>query len=245
MKKILIIGATSAIAQDIAKIYAAQKSELVLVGRNTKLLEIIREDLLVRGASRVENITQDLNEFAAHDSLILEVWKRLEKIDIAVLAHGVLGNQEQAEQDSIELLSIINSNFVSHASLLNSISRKMKEQKEGTIAVISSVAGDRGKQSNYIYGAAQSAKSTFTDGLRNRLFPLGVHVVTLKLGFVDSPMTKDFKKGPLWAKTGAIAEQVVNAIEKKKDIVYLPFFWRYIMMIIKNIPEGIFKKLKM
>lgn len=245
MKKILIIGATSAIAQEVAKNYAKQGSELTLVGRNKTQLEIISQDLKVRGASKVNIISQDLNDFSHHQEIIDQAWLSSSAVDLALLAHGTLGDQEKAESDQQEFMSILNSNFISHASLLNLIAQKMKSQRQGTIAVISSVAGDRGKQSNYIYGAAQAAKSTMTDGLRNRLFPYGVHVITLKLGFVDSPMTKDFKKGPLWATPKNIADHIVKAIDKKKDSIYLPFFWQYIMLIIKNIPEFIFKKLKM
>ena len=245
MKKILIIGATSAIAQEIAKQYSIEKSELILVGRRQDFLDIIAQDLQVRGASKVSVFAQDLNDFSLHHQLIEKIWGLAKKVDVVLLAHGVLGNQDKAEADQGELLSILNSNFMSHASLLNEVAAKMKQQKSGTIAVISSVAGDRGKQSNYIYGAAQSAKSTYADGLRNRLFPYGVNVITFKLGFVDTPMTKEFKKGALWASPSGIAKGIVKSIEHGKNIVYLPFFWRYIMMIIKNIPEGIFKKLKM
>lgn len=245
MRKIAIIGATSAIAQDVAKIYAAEKNQFVLVGRHQQNLEIIAQDLKVRGASRIEILTEDLNNFAAHAKLVDAIWSHLQKVDIVLLAHGTLGDQRKAEVNAEEFQSIFTSNFLSHASLLNLISEKMKLQKTGTLAVISSVAGERGKQSNYIYGAAKAAKTVFTDGLRNRLFPFGVHVVTLKLGFVDTPMTKDFKKGPLWATSPAVAKGIVKAIEKKKDSVFLPFFWRYIMLIITSVPEKIFKKLNL
>lgn len=245
MKKIVIIGATSAIAQDVAKIYASEKNEFVLVGRNPQNLEIIAQDLKVRGASQVQLFTADLNQFSEHAKLIDAIWAHLQTVDVVLLAHGTLGDQRKAEVNPEEFNSIMTSNFLSHASLLNLIAEKMKLQKSGTIAVISSVAGERGKQSNYIYGAAKAAKTVFTDGLRNRMFPYGVHVVTLKLGFVDTPMTKDFKKGPIWAKSPSVAKGIVNAIEKKKDSVFLPFFWRYIMLIITSVPEKIFKKLSL
>lgn len=245
MKKIVIIGATSAIAQEVAKKYADDKNELFLVGRRADFLDIIAQDLQVRGASKVFIMAQDLNDFSLHESLIDHLWQAASEVDVVVVAHGILGDQDKAEVDQKEFLSILNSNFVSHASLLNVIANKMKQQKRGCIAVISSVAGERGKQSNYIYGAAQAAKSTYADGLRNRLFPFGVDVITFKLGFVDTPMTQQFKKGALWANPAQIANGIVNSVEQRKNTVYLPFFWRYIMMIIKNIPDGIFKKLKM
>lgn len=245
MKKILIIGATSAIAQEVAKIYAAEKNEIVLWGRNLQILEIISQDLKVRGAVKVTTLSHDLNDLNSHENFISDIWAQLQKVDVTLLAHGVLGNQNKAEDSQQELLQILNSNFVSHASLLTFLAQKMKAQGFGTITVISSVAGDRGRQSNYVYGSAQAAKTAFTDGLRNKLFHFGVHVLTIKLGFVDTPMTKEFKKGILWAKAPTVASGIVDAIDKKKDIVYLPFFWRFIMLIIKSIPERFFKRLKL
>ncbi|MFM6927932.1 MAG: SDR family oxidoreductase [Bdellovibrio sp.] len=244
MKKILIIGATSAIAQESAKIYAQQGNELILWGRNAKMLEAIAQDLKVRGAAKISIISHDLNDLAFHQNQVDQIWNENSKIDIALLAHGVLGDPRKAEVDQTEMLYLLSSNFVSHASLLTFISQKMVSQKAGTIAVISSVAGDRGKQSNYVYGSAKAGMTAFVDGMRNRLFNTGVHVVNLKLGPVDSPMTKEHKKSPLFGKTTEVGAGIVNAIEHKKNTVYLPFFWRYIMMIICSIPESIFKRLK-
>lgn len=245
MKKILIVGATSAIAQEVSKIYAREKSELILWGRNAQMLEVISQDLKVHGASATSVIAHDLNDLSTHKSHISNIWQQHGKIDLVLLAHGILGNQRKAEEDLTELLNIVNSNYLSHISLMTFLAQKMKEQKSGTIAVISSAAGERGKQSNYVYGSAKAGKTVFTDGLRNRLYDSGVHVINLKLGFVDTPMTKDFKKGPLWAQPQQVALGITKAIAAQKDTVYLPFFWRYIMMIIKAIPEGIFKKLKL
>lgn len=244
MKKILVIGATSAIAQEVSKIYARDKHEIILWGRNTEMLNIISQDLQVRGAT-TSTINHDLNDFSIHASKVEEIWSRHQHIDVALLAHGVLGDPRKAEVEQKEMMYLLNSNFVSHASLLTFISQKMIKQGSGTIAVISSVAGDRGKQSNYVYGSAKAGMTCFVDGLRNRLFPMGVHVVNLKLGPVDTPMTKDHKKSPLFGKAPAVGEGIVKAIETRKDTVYLPFFWRYIMLIIKSIPEKIFKRLKL
>ncbi|WP_374079894.1 SDR family oxidoreductase [Bdellovibrio bacteriovorus] len=244
MKKILVIGATSAIAQEVSKIYARDKHEFILWGRNTEMLNIISQDLQVREAT-TSIISHDLNDFSVHASKVEEIWSLHDHIDIVLLAHGVLGDPRKAEVDQKEMMYLLNSNFVSHASLLTFISQKMIKQGSGTIAVISSVAGDRGKQSNYVYGSAKAGMTCFVDGLRNRLFPTGVHVVNIKLGPVDTPMTKDHKKSPLFGKASAVGEGIVKAIEMKKDTVYLPFFWRYIMLIIKSIPEKIFKRLRL
>jgi short-subunit dehydrogenase len=245
MKKVIVVGATSAIAQEVAKIYAAEKSEFVLLGRNKETLSVIQQDLKVRGAASVETLSHDLNDLSVHSKLVDEAFAKLGTADVVLLAHGILGDQHKAEADTSEMMAILNSNFISHASLLTFIANKMIPQKSGTIAVISSVAGDRGKQSNYVYCSAKAGKTAFVDGLRNRLFKTGVQVLNLKLGFVDTPMTKAYKKGPIWAKAPNVAKGIVKSIDKKKDSVYLPFFWRYIMLIIKNIPEFIFKRLSM
>lgn len=244
MKKILVIGATSAIAQEVAKLYAANNEELILWGRNSEMLNIISQDLLVRGGKKISFISHDLNDLAIHESKINEIWNTHSKIDIVLLAHGVLGDPRKAEVNQAEMLHLLNSNFVSHVSLLTFISQKMVQQGFGTIAVISSVAGDRGKQSNYVYGSAKAGMTAYTDGLRNRLFPTGVHVLNLKLGPVDTPMTKDHKKTALFGKAPSVAKGIVFAIEKKKNTVYLPMIWRYIMIIINSIPETVFKRLK-
>lgn len=244
MKKILIIGATSAIAQEVSKLYAYEKNELILWGRNAQLLSIIEQDLQVRGA-KTSIIVHDLNDLSVHETKINEVWDLYHHIDIVLLAHGVLGDPRKAEANQEEMLYLINSNFISHASLLTFIARKMILQKTGTIAIISSVAGERGKQSNFVYGSAKAAMTAYADGLRNRLFPTGVHVSNFLLGPVDTPMTKDHKKTALFGKAPSVAKGIVKAIDHKKDTVYLPFFWRYIMLIIKSIPESIFKRLSL
>jgi decaprenylphospho-beta-D-erythro-pentofuranosid-2-ulose 2-reductase len=121
----------------------------------------------------------------------------------------------------------------------------MKQNETGTIAVISSVAGDRGRKSNYVYGSAKGGLTIFLQGLRNALSGSGVHVLTIKPGFVDTPMTNDFTKGLLWAKPEKVAKDIKRAIDKKKNIIYTPWFWRWIMLIIRLIPESVFKKMNL
>ncbi len=245
MKTILIIGATSAIAQDVAKIYALQKCHFILWGRNTEMLRIIGQDLTVRGAASISSIAHDLNDLSVHETQVHAIWEQYQKIDVVLLAHGVLGDPRKAEVNQQEFLHLIQSNFISHASLLTFIVQKMTRQKEGTIVILSSVAGERGKQSNYVYGSAKAATTVFTDGLRNRINGSGVEVITVKLGPVDTPMTRDHKKSLLFGKSPAVAQGIIEAINKKKNIVYLPFFWRYIMWIIRSIPESVFKRLSL
>jgi len=245
MKKILIIGATSAIAREVAKIYAAQKCCLYLVGRNEENLHIVADDLRVRGAEAVEVLALELTDSTTHRKLIEQAEHFLQGIDTVLVAYGSLPDQPACEADPAQALRELNINFVSVVALLTQLANDMEKRGSGTLAVISSVAGDRGRQSNYIYGAAKGGLSIFLQGLRNRLALKGVQVLTIKPGFVDTPMTTDFKKGLLWVSAETVAQGIVRAIDKQRDIVYLPWFWWGIMLVIKSIPERIFKKMKL
>src|SRR5215467_13056020 len=194
------------------------------------------EDLRVRGAAQVETIALDANEMPRHESALAQAERALGGLDTVLIAHGTLPDQ-QACQSSVEAtIEAFTTNTLSAISLLTLIANRFEQQRTGTIAVISSVAGDRGRQSNYVYGTAKSALSTFTQGLRNRLSRSGVSVVTIKPGFVDTPMTAAFKKGALWATPQAVARSIHRAMTKGQDIVYTPWFWRWIMAIIRAVP---------
>lgn len=245
MQKVLIIGATSAIAEATARLFAQRGDHLYLLARNQERLNSIVQDLTVRGAAAVQGAQLDAAQFDSHAALLDKAISALGGIDVVLIAHGVLPNQAACAADFTQTLAAFNTNAISKISLLTHLANVMERQQSGTLAVITSVAGDRGRQSNYVYGAAQSAMNTFLQGLRNRLNPAHVQVITIKPGFVDTPMTADFKKGALWAKPDAIATGIVRAINKGQNEVYLPWFWRFIMLIIVNIPEFIFKKLKL
>ncbi|MFL5814018.1 MAG: SDR family oxidoreductase [Bdellovibrionia bacterium] len=236
-QNIVIFGATSAIAEQAARVWAKRGDQLVLVGRNSDKLSAIAQDLKVRGASQTTVKTTDLNRVENHPALITEIERELGRIDVILVAHGLLGDQRQAEKDFVAAQAIWQTNFVSAASLMSLLAPILEKQKSGTIAAISSVAGDRGRQSNYFYGSSKGALSIFLSGLRNRLFQSQVNVLTIKPGFVDTPMTADFKKGALWASSETVGQGIVRAIDKKRAIVYLPGFWRLIMTIICSIPE--------
>jgi len=245
MAKTLIVGATSAIAIETAKLCAHRGDHLFLVGRSPEKLDSVRRDLEVRGAKIAGTLSTDLNDFSHHAGLLEKALNCLQGLDLVLIAHGTLGDQKACEQDFSLAEQEIRTNFLSCASLLTLISNEMEKEKAGTIAVISSVAGDRGRQSNYIYGSAKGALNLFLQGLRNRMYPSGVRVLTIKPGFVDTPMTAAFKKNILFAKPDQIARGILKAIDRKRDVVYLPFFWWGIMAIIKSIPEWIFKRLKL
>ena len=245
MRKILIIGATSAIAEATARLFAARGDALFLVARNATRLEAIRADLATRGAHAVECATLDVNHLGAHAPVLERAWSALGRIDTVLVAHGTLPDQIACQASPEAALSEFATNATSTIALLTPIANRMQAQGHGTIAVISSVAGDRGRASNYLYGAAKAAVSAFLSGLRQRLSLHGVNVLTIKPGFVDTPMTRDFRKGALWAQPGQVARGIVRAIDAGRSVAYLPWFWSPIMRVIKLIPEFIFKRLKL
>jgi short-subunit dehydrogenase len=245
MKKILIIGATSAIANACAKLWAKENAQLFLAGRNASKLNQIAADLKVRGADKIETYEIDLTKIELHQAMIDKAFESLKTIDIILIAHGTLPNQKNCEENVEVALQEFNTNGLSVIALLTLIANKMQQQKFGTIAVISSVAGNRGRFSNYLYGSAKAAVTIFCEGLRARLFHAGVHVMTIKPGFVDTPMTKGLSlPKPLLATPNQVAQDILNGIEKKKNVIYSLWFWRFIMLIIVNIPNSIFKRLK-
>lgn len=243
MNKILIVGATSAIAEATARRFAQQGAKLFLLARNRERLDGLTSDLKIRGASSVAHASFDANDFGSHDAVLQHAIRELGGLDVVLIAHGTLGDQKACEKSFQLTLQELNTNAISVMSLLTLLANHFEQQKSGTIAVIGSVAGDRGRQSNYVYGTAKGAVSIFLQGLRNRLHKSGVNVLTIKPGFVDTPMTASFKKGPLWATPDKIAEGIVRAVSKKKNEVYLPGWWAAIMLVIRSIPERIFRAL--
>lgn len=245
MRKMLIIGATSAIAEETAKLFAHHHHAFFLVGRDASKLEVIAADLKVRGASQVDYATLDVNQLEHHPAVIEQAYNTLRGLDTVLIAHGTLDDQTACEQDYANAERCLRTNFLSVVSFLTPIANRFEQQGYGCIAVISSVAGDRGRQSNYLYGAAKGGVSLFLQGLRNRLHRANVCVLTIKPGPVDTPMTATLKKGLLWATPASVAGGIQKAIEKRQNEVYLPWFWWPIMTIIKHIPEPIFKRLKL
>jgi short-subunit dehydrogenase len=241
MKKILIIGATSAIAEHCARLWAVRGDALFLVARNQDRLNTIAMDLRVRGAGNVSTYQLDLNEITGQQAMLDAADEALGGVDTVLIAHGTLSNQKACEQSVDETLAEIKTNALSTIALLTLIANRFESKRNGTIAVISSVAGDRGRASNYVYGSAKAMVTAFTSGLRQRLHKSNVAVVTIKPGFVDTPMTAELKKGLLWAQPATVAAKIVKAIDQGKDEVYVPAFWWGVMAVIKNIPEFIFK----
>lgn len=243
--RILVVGATSAIAQCAARRWAAEGAKLFLAGRNEGRLEILAGDLRVRGAALVEYRAMDAGSTTGHEDLIVQAIDRLGGLDIALIAHGVLGKQKECEKSYSAAAEVFQVNLLSVISILTPVANYMENARRGSIAVISSVAGDRGRQSNYYYGASKGGLSIFLQGLRNRLARSAVQVTTIKPGFVDTPMTAHLAKNALFANPDAVAARMIAAIQKGREEVYIPGFWRFIMLAVQLIPERIFKRMAM
>ena len=247
LRNVLIIGATSTIAEHAARQLVAQGSNVFCVGRDATKLATITRDLQVRAPqATIGTKAVDLCDEKLHESILDEATTVLGGVDAVLIAHGTLPDQKSCESSVATTRQEIETNALSMISLLTVFANHLERQQSGVIAVISSVAGDRGRQSNYVYGAAKGMVTLFLQGLRNRLFTANVDVVTIKPGFVDTPMTADFdKSGPLWARSEQIAGGIITAMQKGKNEVYLPWFWRWIMLAITHIPESIFKRMSL
>ena len=244
-RRVLALGATSAIAEATLRLLAEQGASFFLVARNPSKLAAVRDDLLTRGASAATTFVADLDDTAAHPPMLEHAAAGLGGIDLALLAHGVLGVQADAEQHFTAAEAILQTNLLSAVSLVGWLANYMEARHAGVIAVISSVAGDRGRKSNYLYGASKGGLNIFLDGVRNRIDRSGAHILTIKPGFVATPMTAHLPPGPLFAQPSQVARDILRAIEKRKDVLYTPPFWRPIMLIVRNIPGRVFKRLNL
>jgi len=223
----------------------AENKHFMLVARNPDRLTAVAQDLLTRGALAAETWVMDLDNTSAHEEMLATAAERLGRIDLALIAHGVLGDQQAAEADFEIAAAILHTNFTSTVSLLTWLGNYFQAQRGGTLAVISSVAGDRGRKSNYVYGASKGALNIFLEGLRNRIDRDGVQVLTIKPGFVATPMTAHVPQNRLFASPDEVAHGILRAIERRRDVVYVPWFWAGIMLLVRAIPGFRFKKMNM
>lgn len=245
MKHILIVGATSAIAEACARIWAQEGHKLYLAARNTTQLEALAADLRTRGATTVDTQVFDALELGRHAPLMAAARAAMSGFDTVLIAHGSLPDQAHAEADVDYALRELATNGTSVVSLMTLAAQLLETQGGGCLGVISSVAGDRGRQSNYVYGSAKALVSAFASGLRQRLSKRGIAVVTIKPGFVDTPMTAALKKGALWAQPEQVARDITRAMDGPGGELYTPRFWWLIMFIIRQVPEAIFRRLSL
>ncbi len=244
-KRVVILGAASAIAEATARIWAAQGARLVLVGRDEDRLQAIAAHLKTLGAAEARPFALDCARADAAAELAAIV-QTLGGLDILLLAYGALGDQRKMETDPAAALELIQTNFTSAAAWCLAASAVLERQCSGVLLVIGSVAGDRGRQSNFIYGACKGGLARLVEGIAHKLAPLGARAVLIKPGFVDTPMTAAIdNKGLLWAKPEAVGAIIANAAEHGGPIVYAPPFWRFIMLVIRSIPTEIFHKTKL
>jgi len=241
---VLILGATSAIARATAAAFAARGDTLYLASRDQEELRRISADLRLRFGVKVHHGMFDAEATDTHEAFFKTVISDMPDLSGVVLAFGFLGDQKAA-RDFNTGKHVIAANFTGAASILGLCANHFEPLHYGFIIGISSVAGDRGRQSNYVYGAAKGALSLYLQGLRNRLYSSGVRVITVKPGFVDTAMTYGMPGLFLVASPQYIGKRIVRSLERSGDVVYLPWFWRYIMLIIKHIPEFIFKRMKL
>lgn len=243
MPTTLILGSTSDIAHAVAKQLAEEGHQLMLAGRNSDLLEANASDLRVRFGAEASTHIVDAENTDDHKAWYESLPHRP---DWVISAIGWMTDQEKAEQDWQLAEKMIMANYTGVVSLLHHVANDFEARGSGVIAGISSVAGDRGRASNYFYGSAKAGFTAFLSGLRNRLAGKGVHVLTVKPGFVDTKMTSGLDLPPLLtAKPEQVAKDIIKGIKKKKNVVYTKWMWWGVMLIIKHIPEGIFKKLKL
>ena len=244
-ESVLLIGATSSISRALAHQMAQEGTALHLVARDRFEVERIAQDIAIRYKSSVSWDTVDALDYKTHERLVPKAIASMGSLDGVVISLGELGDQAEAQTDFNLAQRIIHSNYTGVASMLTSIANYLEVQKKGFIVGISSVAGDRGRPSNYIYGSAKGALSLFLQGLRSRMAKSNVHVMTVKPGFVDTKMTFGKSGMFLVASPQQIAKAINRALSRKKNVVYAPLFWQGIMLTIRLIPESIFKELNL
>lgn len=238
MASILVIGATSAIAAEVAVRRARRGDALHLVGRSAEKLAAVVARCGERATARVADLLT-----ADPEALVREAVGILGRLDQVLVAHGDLGDQLASERSVDEAERILAVNLTSVVRLLVPIANQLEAQRGGTVAVITSVAGDRGRPRNYTYGAAKGGLNTYLQGLRSRLYPAGARVTTVRLGPVDTPMTASHAKNALFARPGLVADAIVRAMDRGAGDVYVPWFWRWILAVVRVLPEWLFQRL--
>jgi len=239
-QRVLIVGATSAIAADVARAYAARGARLHLLARSGPKLGALIESL---GSAPVTSALADFDDLAHVEQLVADAVASLGGFDVVLIAHGALGDQLGSERSFAEAEAIFRTNLLSVVAFLVPLANLLEAQGSGCIGVITSVAGERGRPRNYTYGAAKGALNVYLQGLRSRLFRAGVQVVTLKLGPVDTPMTVAHAKTALFAQPGRVAKSIVRALDVGVPEAYVPSFWGAIMPVVRNTPERVFQLL--
>ena len=245
MSTILILGATSAVAGRIAELYGDVTSEgrphrIYLMGRREDAIKALSERLgdVVVGTDCVDFVDLPATKVCIH-----KAYEQMGSFDIVLIAHGVIGDQILSEKNVEEALTVIEVNYTSVVAQLVTLTALMANQPSGKIGVITSVAGDRGRPRNYTYGAAKGALNIYLQGLRSVSWRSGLEIYTFKLGPVDSPMTIDHEKNFSFSTVDTVAEKIVQAFESRRYVHYIPGYWRFVMWVVRWLPESVFQKL--
>lgn len=245
LEKIVIVGATSAMAEHCARTWLAEAPKtLVLLGRDRNKTERIAQDLRVR--SPQSSIVVDTTDFM--DPVQIQAWVDFAckegTPDVVLIAHGSLPDQKACQQDLTTAREMLELNGISPVLFAEAFANHMEKAGQGKLAIIGSVAGDRGRKSNYVYGSSKGLVTRYVQGLQHRLAGAGVHVILIKPGPTDTPMTSDLKsKGMKLADVGDVARSIVKGIERGQPTVYAPMKWRLIMMVIRHLPRFVFNKM--
>lgn len=241
--RIVIIGATSAIAEHCARLWVQRGAvDLILVARDHDRAERVAADLRVRGPqSAIEVVTSGFTDPAAIERTVDSVWGP--GVDLVLVAHGMLPDQQACEHDLAASHAALEINALSPVLFTEAFARRMALRKTGTLAVIGSVAGDRGRKSNYVYGAAKGLVDRYLQGLRHRFAGTGVNIALIKPGPTDTPMTAHLKGSTRLAPVDAVAQTIVDALARGQEVIYAPGKWRIIMLVIRHLPGFVFNKL--
>ena len=243
---VVVMGSTSALVRAVANGFAARGHALILAARDTAENQAIVADIGVRHGVEVFAVDFDAEDFSAHEEFFQECISRADApLAGVVMGFGFMEDQKRAQGNHALARRTLDVNFTAAVSLLERFADLLEDQRSGFIVGIGSVAGDRGRQSNYLYGAAKGGLAVYLEGLRNRLYPAGVHVMTVKPGFIDTKMTWGLPGLFLVASPESAARGILTALDRRRNVAYIPAFWRVIMLIIRLIPEIIFKRLKL
>jgi decaprenylphospho-beta-D-erythro-pentofuranosid-2-ulose 2-reductase len=244
VQSVLVLGGGSDIAlATVRQLVARRATTVVLAARQPESLAETADELRAAGATSVEMVAFDARDTASHEALLDGVFERVGDVDLAILAFGVLGDQEEAEQDGRAAVDIAEVNYVGSVSVAVPIAQRMRRQGHGTIVALSSVAGERARRSNFVYGSSKAGMDAFFQGLGDSLVGSGVRVMIVRPGFVHTKMTDGMEAAPLSTTPEAVADAIVHGIARGKETVWVPSTLRYVMSVLRHVPRPVFRKL--
>jgi decaprenylphospho-beta-D-erythro-pentofuranosid-2-ulose 2-reductase len=244
VQSVLVLGGTSDIALATARrVVARRGARVVLAARKPEACDAPAAELRAAGASEVDAVAFDGTDFASHETFVNTIFDRFGDFDLVLVTFGVLGDQERAEQDPAVALEIVQTNFTGTVSVTVPLAARLRMQGHGTLVLLSSVAGERVRRSNFVYGASKAGIDGYYQGLAASLAASGVHVMIVRPGFVHTKMTKGLKAAPLSASADAVADAIVRGIARGRDIVWVPPAMRYVMTVFRHLPTAVFRRL--